>query len=135
MIIHPLRIATVLADHAEGFREDFRGKVLDLQGNPHTVWSGIDPSLPGSPADFRIDFIPAAIEVNGVVIHIDTDLIDSWEEIDAVQLHGVHSDSLRDAYQFEAEPGDTVTVDTLLPAAGPGHESDRQRRDWDRLVL
>ena len=68
---------------------------MDTAGVSHTVWSGQDPSAPGTPVNFRIDFVATDFAVAGVTVHVDTDHnSDTWEEIDAVALHGVPGDSL-----------------------------------------
>ncbi len=55
-----------------------------------TVWSGVDPTLPGAPTDFAIPpFGPTSYLVDQVRITIDTNHTTSWEEIDAVGLLGV----------------------------------------------
>lgn len=60
---------------------------LDVNDNLQTVWTGIDPSLPGSPVDFEISFPKTSFLVKGVKIYVNTDHdLDAWEEIDAVQL-------------------------------------------------
>jgi hypothetical protein len=61
--------------------------LLDLNNVLHTVWTGTDPSQPGSPVDFSINFTETTYLVTGVRIYIDTNhSLGTWEEIDAVQL-------------------------------------------------
>jgi hypothetical protein len=63
---------------------------LDQNGVFHPVWSGIDPSQPGSPVDFDVTWPATSYQVIGLRITIDTDHDQSaWEEIDSVQLHGL----------------------------------------------
>ncbi len=69
-----------------------RVDVIDLDGMSHMVWSGVDPSLPGTPVDFMIDWPQTDYMVTGVTIYVDTDHdLSTWEEIDAVSLRGVNS--------------------------------------------
>jgi hypothetical protein len=62
--------------------------VLDTSSILHTVWTGTDPSAPGTPVDYLVNFAQTDYLVNGVKIYVDTNHSGSWEEIDAVQLHG-----------------------------------------------
>jgi uncharacterized repeat protein (TIGR03803 family) len=53
------------------------------------VWFGTDPTLPGAPADFRIDWTETTYLVSAVRIHVNIDHnLNSYEDIDSVQLHG-----------------------------------------------
>jgi hypothetical protein len=64
--------------------------VLDTNGQLHTVWTGTDTSTPGEPVDFHVSWVQTAFLVQGIKIYVDTNhSLISWEEIDAVQLHGV----------------------------------------------
>ncbi len=63
--------------------------VVDLDGVRHTVWTGQDPSQPGSVVDFRVDFVQTDFLVNGVYVLIDGQHSTGYEEVDAIQLHGV----------------------------------------------
>ncbi|WP_396754587.1 beta strand repeat-containing protein [Microcystis aeruginosa] len=64
--------------------------LLDNQGVYRSIWSGIDPSLPGNPVNFRVNFQPTNYLVVGAKINVDIDHDTStWEEIDSVQLFGV----------------------------------------------
>ncbi|MCZ8242017.1 MAG: hypothetical protein O9323_09605, partial [Microcystis sp. LE19-131.1A] len=64
--------------------------LLDNQGVYRSIWSGIDPSLPGSPVNFRVNFQPTNYLVVGAKINVDIDHDPStWEEIDSVRLFGV----------------------------------------------
>ncbi|OGR26631.1 MAG: hypothetical protein A2139_02590 [Desulfobacca sp. RBG_16_60_12] len=67
----------------------YRVDILDQSNVLHTVWTGTDPSLPGNPADFLVSFAETPFLVTGVKIYTDTNHdLDTWEEIDAVQLLG-----------------------------------------------
>ena len=63
-------------------------EVLDLMDEYHEVWSGEDPSLPGTPVNFKVDFSKTSFLVQGLRVTIDTDHSTVWEEIDAIQLEG-----------------------------------------------
>ncbi|MHC5115218.1 MAG: M12 family metallo-peptidase, partial [Planctomycetota bacterium] len=66
-----------------------RVDVLDLDDQYQTVWTGGDPSAQGAPADFLIQWAQTSYLVKGVRIYVDTGATTGWEEIDAVQIHGV----------------------------------------------
>jgi hypothetical protein len=58
-----------------------------------SVWSGSDPSLPGSPANFYQTFSPTSYDVKAMRITINTSYdTGAWEEIDAVKLFTVGTD-------------------------------------------
>lgn len=64
-------------------------EVLDLMDQYHQVWTGVDPSQPGTPVEFEVTFPVTQFLVQGLKITIDTDHnLDSWEEIDAIRLKG-----------------------------------------------
>src|SRR5262249_26110950 len=61
--------------------------VLDMSDVLHTVWAGVDPSLPGTPVDFFVSWPATDFLVKGVKIYVNTDHdLGAWEDIDAVQL-------------------------------------------------
>src|SRR5262249_39137837 len=61
--------------------------LIDTDDNVHTVFTGPDPSLPGSPVDFLVSFPRTPYQVKAVTIYIDGDHnLDTWEEVDAIQL-------------------------------------------------
>ena len=67
--------------------------VLPDGADPNTgwvnVWTGIDPTLPGAPADFRVNWTETPYQVSAVRIHVDTNHnLNTYEDIDSVQLHG-----------------------------------------------
>ncbi|MFM5944416.1 MAG: hypothetical protein ACKO9G_13770, partial [Dolichospermum sp.] len=47
--------------------------LLDNQGVYHSIWSGVDPSLPGNPVNFRVNFQPTNYLVVGAKINVDID--------------------------------------------------------------
>ena len=64
-------------------------EVLQQDNTYATTWQGVDPSLPGAPVDFRVNWTQTTTLVKGLRITIDTNHnLNAWEEIDAVQLHG-----------------------------------------------
>jgi uncharacterized repeat protein (TIGR03803 family) len=64
-------------------------EALDTNGLWHTVWTGTDPTLPGTPADFRVNWTETTYLVSAVRIHVNIDHnLNSYEDIDSVQLHG-----------------------------------------------
>ncbi|MCH7700874.1 MAG: VCBS repeat-containing protein [Planctomycetes bacterium] len=77
---------TVRETFGNGFVSEI--EVLDVNDELHTVWTGVDPSRQGQPVDFLIEWAQTEYLVKGVTIHVDTSSSSSWEEIDAVQLHG-----------------------------------------------
>src|SRR5262249_2998721 len=53
------------------------------------VWAGTDPTLPGAPADFRVNWTQTPFLVSAVRIGVNTNhSLNSFENIDSVQLHG-----------------------------------------------
>lgn len=65
-------------------------ELIDEQGAAHSIWTDDDPSQPGEPVDFAINWTQTEYAVSGVRIHIDTDAnLDTWEEIDAIELRGI----------------------------------------------
>ncbi len=54
-----------------------------------TAWTGTDPTLPGAPADFTVYWPETSYLVTAVRIHVNTNQdLNSYENIDSVQLHG-----------------------------------------------
>jgi hypothetical protein len=79
--------ATIRETLGNGFVVQVRA--LDLDGMLHTVWSGSDPSQPGSVVEFLVQWPTLDFPVDGLLVVIDTSLDDfSFEEIDAIALHG-----------------------------------------------
>ncbi len=54
-----------------------------------SVWTGTDTSAQGAPADFLVTFARRNYLVDAVRITVDTNHSSSWEEIDAIALHGL----------------------------------------------
>lgn len=64
--------------------------LLDINGIYHTIWAGQDPSQPGTPVNFTINFNPTSYLVVGARINVDIDHnSNTWEEIDSIQLTGL----------------------------------------------
>lgn len=68
----------------------FRVELLDVNGDTHVMWEGVDPSPQGQPFNFRVDCPQTPFLVSAVTVHTDTDTdLSHWEELDAIALHGV----------------------------------------------
>ncbi|MCZ6464109.1 MAG: PEP-CTERM sorting domain-containing protein [Proteobacteria bacterium] len=78
--------ATVRETWGNGFV--FKIDVLDLSDVLHNVWTGTDPSLPGTPVDFVTSWTQTSFLVKGLKIYVDPLLDTDWEEIDSVLLSG-----------------------------------------------
>lgn len=75
----------------ETYGNGFVSKVdaLDINGVLHTVWTGTDPSQPGSPVEFTLTFPRTAFAVRGLRIYVDTAHDSStYEETDSIRLVG-----------------------------------------------
>jgi hypothetical protein len=80
--------ATIRETFGNGFVT--RVDALDVDGQFHTVWSGVDPSRPGSPVDFHLAWPQTTFAVRGLRIYVNTNLNrNTYEEIDSIRLHGV----------------------------------------------
>jgi hypothetical protein len=78
---------TIRETYGNGFVT--RVDALDLTGEYRQVWSGTDPSQPGTPQDFTVDFPQTSYLVRGLKIYVNTNATGVFEQIDAVQLRGV----------------------------------------------
>jgi hypothetical protein len=79
--------ATIRETYGNGFVTQI--DVIDTSSVFHTVWSGTDLSLPGSPVDFLASWATTSFLVTGLKIYTNTDHdLGAWEEIDSIQLHG-----------------------------------------------
>ena len=76
---------TVRETNGNGFvtKVELRNAVT---GAYQQVWAGVDPTAPGSPADFNVSFTQTSYLVDAVRVTIDTNHSTTWEEIDAVEL-------------------------------------------------
>jgi hypothetical protein len=85
----PVYASSVTIRETDGNGFVYQLDVVDQGDALHTVWTGTDPSLPGTPVDFTITFPQTPYLVKGVKIYTDTDHnLQTWEEIDAVKLTG-----------------------------------------------
>jgi len=65
-------------------------EAIDMNDTLHTVWTGTDPSLPGTAVNYTVNWTKTAYAVKGVKITVNTDHnLNTWEEIDAIQLNGI----------------------------------------------
>lgn len=66
-------------------------EAIDTKNVVHQVWAGTDTSLAGQINSFKITWPRTSYLVKALTIHINTNPRPSsgWEEIDAVQLHGI----------------------------------------------
>ena len=63
--------------------------LLDSQNVYHSVWVGIDPSQPGEPVNFRVNFERTTYLVVGARINVDIDHnLGIWEQIDSIAVTG-----------------------------------------------
>ena len=99
---------TVRETNASGFVTQI--DLVDTNGVRHNVWSGVDPSPVGSIADFRVDFLTTDFLVSGVYVETNGQHTTTWEEIDAIQLHGTTSLSGATTYV-----GQESVEETLYP--------------------
>ena len=79
--------ATIRETSGNGFV--YQVDAVDDMGGLHTVWSGTDTSLPGSPVDFALSWNITSYLVKGLKIYTNTSHSGTWEEIDAIQLLGL----------------------------------------------
>ena len=98
----------------------FQVDLLDVNNVLHTVWTGSDPSLPGSPVNFTINFALTDFLVQGVKVYTDTNHnLKTWEEIDSIQLSGsaAIADSGTIAFS-DVDLTDTHSLSVITPSAG-----------------
>ena len=66
-----------------------RVDAVDTADVLHTVWTGVDPSQPGTPVEFTPTWAPTPYLVKGIKITVDTNHnLGTFEEIDSIELHG-----------------------------------------------
>jgi photosystem II stability/assembly factor-like uncharacterized protein len=80
---------TITETYGNGFVN--KVETLDLANAYRQVWTGIDNSLRGSPTNFTVNFTQTDYLVKGIRITINPQASTSYEEVDAVQLHGTAS--------------------------------------------
>jgi hypothetical protein len=79
--------AIVRETYGNGFVTEI--DAVDTSNVSHVVWTGTDPSQPGTPVDFLASWPLTAYRVAALTIHVDTNHnLGTFEEIDSVQLVG-----------------------------------------------
>jgi len=63
-----------------------RVEAIDETGNAHLLWQGIAEVLPKRKRIFRIDVPPTEYKVHALVIHLDSQRVPGWNQIDAVGI-------------------------------------------------
>jgi len=63
-----------------------RVEAIDETGNAHLLWQGVAEVLPKRKRIFRIDVPPTAYKVHALVIHLDSQRVPGWNQIDAVGI-------------------------------------------------
>jgi len=61
-----------------------RVEAINEAGNAHSLWQGIAEALHQKNRIFRIDFPPTEYKVRAIVIHLDSQQVPGWNQIDAV---------------------------------------------------
>ncbi len=64
---------------------------IDSAGVTHTVWSGVDNSVPNQINDFSVTWPMTSYLVTGLKVRTNNALHSGYEEIDAIQLRGIES--------------------------------------------
>ena len=89
---------------------------IDTNGVTHVVWTGTDPSLPGSPVDFNVTFPQTTYLVQSLNIVVNTDHdLSTWEEIDSVQIQGDAGalPGVRVAFSGPVDPATFTAADVI----------------------
>ena len=69
--------------------------LIDVNDTYHTVWSGIDPSTPGTSVDFISTWETTNYLVDGIKIYVNTNNnMATWKKINSVQLLGSNAVSI-----------------------------------------
>lgn len=87
----PVYATGVTVRETDGYGFVTRIDVIDTKNVVHTVWSGVDNSKPDQINNFKATWSPTSYLVKAVKVHINTALHGGWEEIDAIQLHGIET--------------------------------------------
>ena len=114
--------------------------VIDTSNVVHNAWSGADTSSPNQINNFLVSWPQTAYLVKSVKIHINTALRSDWEEIDAVQLHGVEPLSGDIAPRFEhtanLKCSNTTTAQTInTTIKGSGKTAPVTKWDCEKAGL
>jgi hypothetical protein len=76
--------------HGNGFVT--RIDLIDSSGKIYeNVWQGVDPSKPGAPVNFKINFPITDYLVTAAKVYINTQISKDFEEIDSIRLFGYPS--------------------------------------------
>jgi RHS repeat-associated protein len=85
----PVRASGVTVTESNGNGFVSRIDLIDINDIPHTVFAGLDPTLPNQIRNFRVEFPVTDYVVKAVKIFVDgTRNTQTHEQIDAVLLHG-----------------------------------------------
>src|SRR5262249_6374789 len=99
----PVQASGIIIRETNGNGYVTRVELLDTDTVYHEVWVGTDPSLPGTPVNFTINFPQTPYLVQGARISVDTNHdLSTWEEMDAVKLL---SDPAPDRYNLVVTRG------------------------------
>ena len=110
---------TVRETNGNGFVTEI--DAVDTNGVTHVLWTGTDPSLPGSPVDFNVTFPETSYLVQKISIVIDPNHdLSTWEEIDSVQLQGTAGalPGFRVAFSGPVDPS-TFGPDDVISVTDP----------------
>ncbi len=97
--------------------------LLDTLGVYRTVWTGTDPSQPGAPVDFFVSFPQTTYRAVGVKVYVNTNTRTTYEEIDAIRLHGIASTNGIQNFG-ESNLGNIGYYTTTLPGVAKTWRSD-----------
>jgi hypothetical protein len=85
----PLYSSGAIVRETDGNGFVYQIAAIDQSNVLHNVWTGTDSSLPGNPVDAAFSWATTPYLVTGLKIYTNTNHnISTWEEIDAVTLHG-----------------------------------------------
>ncbi|MES4792178.1 MAG: hypothetical protein C4321_03655, partial [Chloroflexota bacterium] len=114
----PMRATGVVVRESDENGFVTRVDLLDTSDIFHTVWTGSDPSAPGSVVNLLLSFPSTSYAVKGVRVWVNTDPDpNEWEEIDAIALRGTPSDGTAPTLAFTA-PHVGATIKTLPAITG-----------------
>ncbi len=87
--VTPVYATGVLIRETWGNGFVYQVDVVDTSDVYHTIWTGTDTSLPGTPVDFTLTWAATSYLVKGIKVYVDTNHnLGTWEEIDAMKLYG-----------------------------------------------
>lgn len=88
---NPVYATGVTVRETDGYGFVTRIDVIDTKDVVHSIWSGTDNSKPDQINNFKATWSPTSYLVKAVKVHINTAPHAGWEEIDAIQLHGIET--------------------------------------------